>query len=123
MKEIELSKLDMTLYYDKLKNGLEVYLLPYDNKNNYFMSYATRYGSETTTFIPAGEEEEISVPLGIAHFLEHKMFEQENGKNSLDVLTALGVNANAYTTNNHTAYLYECTDNFLNIKCLNKKME
>ena len=40
------------------------------------------------------------------------MFEQENGKNSLDVLTALGVNANAYTTNNHTAYLYECTDNF-----------
>jgi hypothetical protein len=42
MKEIELSKLDMTLYYDKLKNGLEVYLLPYDNKNNYYMSYATR---------------------------------------------------------------------------------
>ena len=40
------------------------------------------------------------------------MFEQENGKNSLDVLTSLGVNANAYTTNNHTAYLYECTDNF-----------
>ena len=40
------------------------------------------------------------------------MFEQENGKNSLDVLTALGVNANAYTTNDHTAYLYECTDNF-----------
>lgn len=40
------------------------------------------------------------------------MFEQENGRNSLDVLTALGVNANAYTTNDHTAYLYECTDNF-----------
>ena len=58
MKEIELSKLDMTLYYDKLKNGLEVYLLPYDNKNNYYMSYATRYGSETTTFVPAGEEDE-----------------------------------------------------------------
>lgn len=40
------------------------------------------------------------------------MFEQENGKNSLDVLTSIGVNANAYTTNDHTAYLYECTDNF-----------
>ena len=40
------------------------------------------------------------------------MFEQENGKNSLDVLSGLGVNANAYTTNNHTAYLFECTDNF-----------
>ena len=42
MKEIELSKLDMTLYYDKLKNGLEVYLLPYDNKNNYYISYGGR---------------------------------------------------------------------------------
>ena len=47
-----------------------------------------------------------------AHFLEHKLFEQENGTNSLDVLTALGVNANAYTTNDHTAYLFESTDNF-----------
>ena len=40
------------------------------------------------------------------------MFEQESGKNSLDTLTELGVEANAYTTTNHTAYLFECTDNF-----------
>ena len=79
MKEIKLNGLDMTLYRECLDNGLEVILLPYSNKKNYFMSYATRYGSETTTFVPAGEEEEISVPLGIAHFLEHKMFEQEDG--------------------------------------------
>jgi predicted Zn-dependent peptidase len=52
------------------------------------------------------------VPDGIAHFLEHKLFEQENGTNSLDTLTTLGVSANAYTSNNHTAYLFECTDNF-----------
>ena len=45
-------------------------------------------------------------------FLEHKMFEQQNGTNSLDTLTALGVNANAYTTTDHTCYLFECTDNF-----------
>ena len=69
MKEIELSKLDMTLYYDKLKNGLEVYLLPYDNKNNYYMSYATRYGSETTIFTPAGEETEVSVPNKLDNLL------------------------------------------------------
>ena len=50
--------------------------------------------------------------MGIAHFLEHKMFEQPNGTNSLDTLTALGVEANAYTTNDHTAYLFEATDNF-----------
>ena len=59
-----------------------------------------------------GETEAKAVPDGVAHFLEHKMFEQKNGINSLDALTALGVNANAYTTNDHTAYLYEATDNF-----------
>ena len=63
-------------------------------------------------FIVPGEKEATEVPNGVAHFLEHKMFEQENGTNSLDTLTALGVDANAYTTNDHTAYLFECTDNF-----------
>lgn len=112
MKEIELSKLDMTLYYDKLKNGLEVYLLPYDNKNNYFMSYATRYGSETTTFIPAGEEEEVSVPLGIAHFLEHKMFEQENGVDPFTYFSESGTGANAMTFFDYTQYICYGTKKF-----------
>ena len=112
MKEIELSKLDMTLYYDKLKNGLEVYLLPYDNKNNYFMSYATRYGSETTTFIPAGEEEEISVPLGIAHFLEHKMFEQEDGVDPFTYFSESGTGANAMTFFDYTQYICYGTKKF-----------
>ena len=57
-------------------------------------------------------DEKYTIPDGIAHYLEHKMFEQRNGKNSLDVLSSLGVNANAYTTNNYTAYLYDATDNF-----------
>ena len=112
MKEIELSKLDMTLYYDKLKNGLEVYLLPYDNKNNYFMSYATRYGSETTTFIPAGEEEEVSVPLGIAHFLEHKMFEQEDGLDPFTYFSESGTGANAMTFFDYTQYICYGTKKF-----------
>ena len=112
MKEIELSKLDMTLYYDKLKNGLEVYLLPYDNKNNYFMSYATRYGSETTTFIPAGEEEEVSVPLGIAHFLEHKMFEQEDGIDPFTYFSESGTGANAMTFFDYTQYICYGTKKF-----------
>ena len=53
--------------------------------------------------------EEVFIPDGVAHFLEHKMFEQKNGRNSLDVLMALGLDANAYTTNDHTAYLFECS--------------
>ena len=74
--------------------------------------WATRYGSKDNKFVVPGENSETSVPDGVAHFLEHKMFEQPNGTNSLDTLTALGVNANAYTTTNHTAYLFECTENF-----------
>ena len=112
MKEIELSKLDMTLYYDKLKNGLEVYLLPYDNKNNYYMSYATRYGSETTTFTPAGEETEVSVPLGIAHFLEHKMFEQEDGVDPFTYFSESGTGANAMTFFDYTQYICYGTKKF-----------
>ncbi len=112
MKEIELSKLDMRLYYDKLKNGLEVYLLPYENKNNYFMSYATRYGSDITTFTPAGEDEEISVPLGIAHFLEHKMFEQEDGTDPFSYFSESGTGANACTFFDYTQYICYGTKKF-----------
>ena len=77
-----------------------------------FIIWGTNYGSNDSKFIVPGETEETTVPEGVAHFLEHKMFEQESGINSLDTLTALGVEANAYTTNDHTAYLYSCTDNF-----------
>ena len=74
--------------------------------------FATHFGSIDNTFIDPKNNELVKIPDGVAHFLEHKMFEQENGKNSLDVLTSLGVNANAYTTNNYTTYLFEATDNF-----------
>ena len=56
------------------------------------------FGSVDNKFSINGEE--YKIPVGIAHYLEHKMFEQRNGKNSLDVLSGLGVNANAYTTHN-----------------------
>ena len=112
MKKDTLSGLDIDLYSDKFSNGFEVYLVPLKNMKRYYATYATKYGSLITEFCPNGSRKNVKVPNGIAHFLEHKMFEQENGKNSLDVLTAIGVNANAYTTNDHTAYLFECTDNF-----------
>ena len=76
------------------------------------MIWGTHYGSNESSFVVPQEKETTTVPNGVAHFLEHKLFEQENGSNSLDVLTALGVEANAYTTNDHTAYLFECTDHF-----------
>ena len=112
MQVIENLKVKEKLYTEKLENGLTVMVLPKKGVQKKYIIWGPHYGSNDSTFVVPGETEATEVPKGVAHFLEHKMFEQENGVNSLDVLTALGVNANAYTTNDHTAYLYECTDNF-----------
>lgn len=113
MQIIENSKVKEKLYIEKLDNGLTVMIIPKKTTQKKYMMWATHFGSLNNKFIAPEDEEETSIPDGVAHFLEHKMFEQENGTNSLDTLTALGVNANAYTTTDHTAYLFECTDNFM----------
>ena len=112
MKIIENSKVREKLYVEKLENGLTVMIVPKKEIQKKYVIWGTNYGSNDSKFVVPGEKEETEVPKGVAHFLEHKMFEQENGVNSLDTLTALGVDANAYTTNDHTAYLFECTENF-----------
>ena len=112
MQVIENLKVKEKVYVEKLKNGLTVMFIPKEGIKKKYIIWGTHYGSNDSKFIVPGEEEITEVPKGVAHFLEHKMFEQENGRNSLDVLSSLGVNANAFTTNTHTAYLYEATDNF-----------
>lgn len=112
MQVIENLKVKEKVYREKLENGLTVMMIPRKGTQKKYMIWGTNYGSNESSFVVPGEEEVTTVPNGVAHFLEHKLFEQENGTNSLDVLTALGVEANAYTTNDHTAYLFECTDNF-----------
>lgn len=112
MQIIENLNVKEKLYTEKLENGLTVMIIPKRGIRKKYVMWATHYGSIDNKFVVPGEENITEVPDGIAHFLEHKMFEQENGTNSLDVLTALGVNANAYTTNNYTTYLFEATDNF-----------
>ena len=112
MQIIENSKVKEKVYIEKLDNGLTVMIIPKKGIQKKYMIWGTHYGSNESSFIVPGEEETTNVPNGVAHFLEHKLFEQENGTNSLDVLTSLGVDANAYTTNDHTAYLFQGTDNF-----------
>ena len=112
MQVIENLKVKEKLYIEKLENGLTVMIIPKPGIQKKYVIWGTNYGSNDNKFVVPGENKETEVPNGVAHFLEHKLFEQENGTNSLDTLTALGVNANAYTTNDHTAYLFECTDNF-----------
>ena len=105
MREIKLSGLDMTLYRETLDNGLDVIMLPYSNKKNYFVSYATKYGSEVVKFVPVGEKKEIKVPDGIAHFLEHKMFEQEDGVDPFTFFSESGTGSNASTSFDYTQYI------------------
>ena len=112
MQIIENSKVKEKLYIEKLENGLTIMIVPKKGIQKKYVIWGTNYGSNDSKFIVPGEKEATEVPKGVAHFLEHKMFEQESGVNSLDTLTALGVEANAYTTNDHTAYLFECTENF-----------
>jgi len=112
MQIIENLKVKEKLYLEKLDNGLTVMIIPKHNTQKKYVIWATHFGSIDNHFINPKTNEEIQIPDGVAHFLEHKMFEQRNGTNSLDTLSALGVEANAYTTNDHTAFLFEATENF-----------
>lgn len=112
MKKIEFINLDASVYYEKLPNELEVYLIPYSNKNNYFMSYGTWFGSLNTEFVPVGSSKMRKVPDGIAHFLEHKMFEQEDGIDPFTFYAKSGTGANASTSFDSTRYICYGTKNF-----------
>ena len=77
MEKINYKNLDLDLFYEKLDNGLEIFVLPKNNVNNIYVTFTTKYGSNIIEF--EKNNQKIKVPLGIAHFLEHKMFEQEDG--------------------------------------------
>ena len=69
---------EQIIYYEKMDNGLDVYVAP-TKRNNYRIELAVKYGSSINEFIPVDEKEYLKLPLGVAHFLEHKMFDMENG--------------------------------------------
>ena len=93
------------------KSGLTVFV----SKKPFSTSYAvfgTRYGSCDNVFKLKDDADFCAVPEGIAHFLEHKMFESEDGHDSFEDFAEAGADANAYTSTDRTAYLFSCTDGF-----------
>ena len=112
MKEVKLKGLDQNCYVEDLKNGLNIILVPYENKQNYFITYATFYGSDTNSFVPYDSKKEITVPNGIAHFLEHKCFEQEDGVDPFTFFSESGTGANASTSYDSTQYICYGTKEF-----------
>lgn len=93
------------------KSGLDIYVVTKDF-SMYYALFGTKYGSYDNVFRLEGESEYTEVPAGIAHFLEHKMFESEDGKDVFELYAQTGADANAYTSTDRTAYLFSCTEEF-----------
>ncbi|KFM92821.1 pitrilysin family protein [Bacillus paralicheniformis] len=109
-KTIEFKQLKETLYYEKMPGGLDVYVLPKEGFNKTYAVFTTKYGSIDNQFVPLGKEEMVRVPDGIAHFLEHKLFEKEDG-DVFQQFSRQGASANAFTSFTRTAYLFSSTSN------------
>lgn len=104
-------ELEETTYHTKLKNGLDIYICKKPGFQKKIGMFGTKYGSVINDFVDVTTKERIQVPDGIAHFLEHKLFEKE-GQNALDVFSEIGVSSNAYTTFDHTVFYFETVDRF-----------
>lgn len=103
-------KFKETLYFGTHNSGLKVYVMPKEGYSKCYAIIGTRFGSVDSVFTVAGENTQTVLPDGVAHFLEHKMFEQPDGGNVFGEFAKYGANANAFTSFNMTAYLFECTE-------------
>ena len=99
------------LHVAEIPNGPVVYCLPRPGFQQKYATFAVRYGSIDDCFRLPGQADPMRVPDGIAHFLEHQMFAQEDG-DAFDRFSALGVSANAHTSYTSTTYLFSGTENF-----------
>jgi len=114
MKVINLDYVDEKLIYEKLDNGLDVYIIRKKDFNSNFASFISKFGGIDIEFIPNGEKEFVKMPAGIAHFLEHKLFEQEKGPQVHDFYKQSGTYVNAMTGYKRTKYIFNGPSNFKN---------
>lgn len=112
MKKTNIERLKLEIYEEKLENGLEIYIIPKNNCNNIYATFSTRYGSNNDEFIPINGKKMKKFPLGIAHFLEHKMFENADGSDPFEIYSNNGADANANTSNYKTTYLFSGPEYF-----------
>lgn len=110
MEKLVYDAIGETVYQKKLANGLQLYFIPKEESEKTFGLFMTNYGSVDRTFTPLQQTEAITVPDGIAHFLEHKLFEKEDRDVFNDFLQ-YGASPNAYTSATKTAYLFSATSN------------
>ena len=96
-------------HYYKIKHdsGLDIFVFPKDMTATYGV-FSVNFGGNVNEYLCNGER--VTIPQGCAHFLEHKLFENEDGSNADDIFSSLGAYDNAYTSNERTAYLFSATD-------------
>ncbi|MBU1020178.1 MAG: insulinase family protein, partial [Firmicutes bacterium] len=117
MTKTEFYRIKETLYHEVLPNGLNIFMLPKTGFHKTYVTFSTSLGSITTK-IAKKDGTIIDLPEGIAHFLEHKLFEQSDGDISM-LFSENQASVNAFTQNNRTTYLFSCTDKLKeNIKLL-----
>ncbi len=110
--KIENKDLNEIMYVGEHESGLGVFVIPKKGCVKKYATFATKFGSVNNKFIPIDGDDVYTIPDGVAHFLEHKMFEQSDGTNAFDKFSIYGANANAFTSFTYTNYLFSCTDNF-----------
>lgn len=112
MKKQLIKKTNEYLYYEKLDNGLEVFMVPKTSLNDFFVTFTTKYGGVYNDFVPSDKKKMTSFPSGIAHFLEHKMFEQEDHIDPFSFFSETGTYCNAMTNYYSTSYLFTGNSSF-----------
>lgn len=110
MKMTDYPGIGERLYREVLPNGLRINIVPKPGFGSFFAAFATDYGGAARRFELGGEL--IDTPAGVAHFLEHKMFDLPDGDNALTLLSANGADPNAFTSAAMTCYFFQCTTNF-----------
>lgn len=111
VKEYYNEEINERAYFSESNNGIKVFYFPKTGYTKKQAVFSTKYGSIDNKFIPIGENEIIEVPEGIAHFLEHKLFEEPK-ENIFDIFSNRGASVNAFTSFNQTSYLFNSTDYF-----------
>jgi predicted Zn-dependent peptidase len=110
MEKREYKNIGESLYNCTLENGLKINVVPKPGFSTCYAVFATNYGGAHRRFRLNGET--VDTPAGVAHFLEHKMFDLPGGDNALNILSANGADPNAFTSSGITCYYFQCTDGF-----------
>jgi len=110
MNKIDIKKTGEVLYHEKLDNGLDIYMVPNEKQENFYITLNTKYGSVHTDYKYKGKD--YKNPKGIAHFLEHILFNMPDGSNAFDYYAKLGSNINAFTSFDITCYEVFANNNF-----------